>query len=66
MDVNRRLDELELRSAYQERMIEELNDVMIQQQTRLAQLEQALNKLRSQLAEPQIRRPQDETPPPHY
>jgi len=64
-----RMIALETKVSYQEHMIQELNDVLINQQKRIDVLEDQLNLIQAQLkAIPlsEIARPEDEPPPPHY
>lgn len=64
-----RLETLEVRCAYQDQAIEELNDMVVQQWTKL---DQALRKIADledrlrEMREAQGQDPQDEPPPPHY
>lgn len=64
-----RIDTLESRFAFQEDTIGKLNDVIVDQQTRLAQLEKSIRSLLERLAEQEsasgLEAP-DEEPPPHY
>ncbi|WP_293868013.1 SlyX family protein [uncultured Alsobacter sp.] len=64
-----RLETLEVRCAYQDQAIEELNEMVVQQWTKLdhalrkvAELEERLREMR----ESQGHDVQDEPPPPHY
>jgi SlyX protein len=68
-DLAARLETLEVRCAYQDEALEELNQVVVQQWTRLdqtlrkvAELEERLRDMRDTLGQ----EPQDEPPPPHY
>jgi SlyX protein len=64
-----RLETLEVRCAYQDQAIEELNQMVVQQWTKL---DQALRKVAElddrlrEMRESQGMDPQDEPPPPHY
>jgi SlyX protein len=67
--MSKQLEELEIRLAFQERTIQELNDVVTRQQQDLARLMQDVERLRSQLEglAPALVAPRsEETPPPHY
>lgn len=65
--LEQRIIELETRLSYQDHTIEQLNEVVTAQQRQIDRLEAGLRGLRAQQAEgSQIRRPDEETPPPHY
>ncbi len=67
--MKERLIELETKISYQEHIIAELNDVVIRQQGQIDQLEKNVRRLQEHLkqpANPDIARPDDEVPPPHY
>lgn len=60
---------LEMRSAHQERMLGELNEVVIEQQRRIEQLESEVKRIREQLlsvAASPVKDASEESPPPHY
>ncbi len=64
-----RLDTLEVRIAYQDQLIEQLNGALIEQwqalktaQARIDRLEQRLHETLESMPS----HPQDEPPPPHY
>jgi SlyX protein len=64
-----RTDNLEMKSAFQDDVIEELNKTIVMQSTKIEQLQAQLNGLKKFLREAQDntgRDPQDEVPPPHY
>ena len=64
-----RLTELETRVAFQERTIQELNDVVTRQQAEIERLSQGYRTLKLQIVElaPSLVASRDEeTPPPHY
>jgi len=69
MNIEERLIELETRMAYQERMIEELNQALTGQQRQLDQLEARLARIELHMreqAEGFIARASEDVPPPHY
>ena len=49
-DSDQRLTELEIRITHQERLIEELSDVIHQESQRISDLERELRRLRQSLA----------------
>lgn len=62
-----RLIEIEKKYAFQEHTLEQLNQVVIDQQRRLDKLERQLKFLHEQLTgNDLIKKPEEETPPPHY
>jgi len=64
-----RLAELETRIAFQDSTIQELNEVVIRQQDKIDQLEQAVALLKDHvnaLQPPAVAPMNEETPPPHY
>ena len=68
MDTEQRLIEIESRIAYQEDLIQTLNDVVYKQQEKITQLEQQDRKLMERiksLGESGDNR-HDDQPPPHY
>ena len=67
--MNERLTELEVRVAFQEKTIQDLNEVVTDQQRQIDRLTQELEAIKSRLAglAPSMVIPQeDEKPPPHY
>ena len=67
--MNERLTELEMRVAFQEKTIQDLNEVVTDQQRQIDRLTQGLEAIKSRLAglAPSMVIPQDEEkPPPHY
>jgi SlyX protein len=67
--MNERLVELETRVAFQDRTIQELNEVVTRQQTRIDRLARELESVKAHLASlaPALVIPQEEEkPPPHY
>ncbi len=64
-----RTDNLEMKSAFQDDVIEELNKTIVMHSGTIEQLQAQINGLKKFLREAQdntVRDPQDELPPPHY
>lgn len=64
-----RIDTLEIRVAYQDEVIEELNKAAVEQWTRLDLAERRMEALQERLRDIQDRAPpdqRDDPPPPHY
>jgi SlyX protein len=67
--MEERLAELEIRVSFQDKTIQELNEVVTRQQFQIYQMTKDLAHLKAQLTvlAPSLVVPQDqETPPPHY
>jgi len=65
--MEKRLIELEKRVAFQERVIAELNEALIEQQKHIKVLEMQLKNFKEEVASGDlVKRQEDETPPPHY
>jgi len=67
--MDERLVDLQARLAFQERALQELNDVVVRQQRDIDRLIRELEALRIQVRNvmPALVAPQsEETPPPHY
>ncbi len=70
--IQDRLESLEIRSAYQEDMIEHLNEALGQQHLEIQQLNKQLDLVSTILRQlknevgADIKRPSEEVPPPHY
>ncbi|MCR4332355.1 MAG: SlyX family protein [Sulfuricaulis sp.] len=67
--MNERLTELEVRVAFQDQTIQDLNEVVTRQQReidRLARELEAVKSLLAGLAPSMVIAPEDEKPPPHY
>lgn len=67
--MNERLAELETRLAFQERAIQELNEVVVRQQGEIDRLTRDLETLKTQvrsMASYPVAGRDEETPPPHY
>jgi SlyX protein len=63
-----RLIELEIKAAYQEDLLQELNKIVAQQQQQLALLENTCQLLYERITKVQLEQRDDasEPPPPHY
>jgi SlyX protein len=67
--MNERLTELEVRVAFQEKTIQDLNEVVTHQQRQIDRLTQELEAMKSRLAAlapSMVIPPEEEKPPPHY
>ena len=65
--MQERLIELERKISYQDKLLQELNEVIFTLSKRLDQLESRHKALNDQLASGNlVKRQEDETPPPHY
>jgi SlyX protein len=67
--MNERLTELEVRVAFQEKTIQDLNEVVTRQQRQIDRLTQELEAMKSRLAAlapSMVIPPEEEKPPPHY
>jgi SlyX protein len=67
--MQERLEELEVRVAFQDKTIQELNDVVTRQQREIDRLAQQLEALKAQVraaAPSLVVGREEETPPPHY
>lgn len=66
MDLEKRLIEIETALANLEKLVDELNDVVIKQDKEMSLLKKS-NKYLSELIEAETVKPlSEETPPPHY
>ncbi len=66
-DINDRVQVLEEKFEHQDRTIDVLNDVIIEQQTQLNTLEDQIRRLQALLAAMEDKpNDGDEPPPPHY
>lgn len=65
-----RVDTLEMKAAYQDQVIEDLNAAVVSQWARIDHLQRLADHLQDRLRDLQDRvppgEPQDEPPPPHY
>ena len=65
--MEERVIELEKKVSFQDNIIEELNQVVIEQQRRIDQLQRELQHLKEFITSGDlVRKPEDEEPPPHY
>lgn len=67
--LENRITELESRFAFQESMIQDLNDVIVKQQKKLDEMALSLQVVKDQLESimPALVAPEsEESPPPHY
>ena len=65
--MQERITELERKISYQDKLLQELNEVIFAMSKRLEALESRQKFLNDQLANGNLVKPQeDETPPPHY
>lgn len=67
--MDERLTDLEVKLSFQDRMIQDLNEVVIRQQHEIEKLRAEVKTIRSQIGDtdsPQIRDQSEEAPPPHY
>lgn len=63
------ITELQMRLAFLEQNLDELNDVITSQQAQISLLERAVKHLNSRIEQSSsanVRSAEDETPPPHY
>jgi len=67
-DIERRLENLEIKASFAEDLVEQLNDIVVRQQQQIDLLAQELARLRQQTAssEPASFRSLREELPPHY
>lgn len=69
-ELENRIEALESRSAFQEDTIQQLDDIIVKQRTRLEQLEKSLRLLVDDLLTQKNLDPtsadEDDPPPPHY
>lgn len=67
--MNNDIIDLQTRLAFQDGLLEELNQVVIDQQKQIDRLEQRMASFKAQIEsmqQMQLMRPGDEPPPPHY
>jgi len=65
--MQQRLIELERKISYQDKLLQELNEVIFALSKRLDQLESRQKDMNDQLASGNlVKRQEDEIPPPHY
>lgn len=61
-----RVTELEIKLTYQERLVETLNQALIEQQAEIDVLKRQLAQLHERLGSVALPDPPDGEPPPHY
>jgi SlyX protein len=69
MDIEEGMIELQTKYAYQEDLLQTLNDIVTAQQAELAMLKDDMKRMRESLRSTmnsQIARPEEDIPPPHY
>jgi len=69
MNTEQGMIELQTKYAYQEDLLQTLNDVVTQQQQELTSLKDDMNRMRESLRGimgSQLARPEEDVPPPHY
>ena len=65
--MEQRITELERKISYQDKLLQELNEVVFDLSKRLHQLESKQKAMKDQFESGNlVKRPEDETPPPHY
>jgi len=65
--MDQRLTKLERKISFQDKLLQELNDVIFALSKRIDQLEARHNAMKDQLTRGDlVKRQEDETPPPHY
>jgi SlyX protein len=67
-DIEKRLVDLEVKAAFAEDLVEQLNDVIVRQQAQIDQLARELRRLQGQLdsEQPAAARSLRDDLPPHY
>lgn len=63
---NERLIDIETTLAHQQRMIDELNEVIIEQGKEITALKKKTKLLKESMNQQLVKNLEDETPPPHY
>jgi len=69
MDLNEQIIELETKSSYQEHLIQELNEVVVEQQKQIDALQASMQRMSDYFKNnqgSQLVHPEEEVPPPHY
>ena len=64
--MQQRIDELEMKAAFQEQVIQDLNDELIRHGTRITQLEQQMTRLIENAQNPEEKTDPTDERPPHY
>ena len=65
-DAQNRIDELEVKSAFQEQLISDLNDELVKHGSRIAELEQKMERLIEHLKSHETKDSPTDERPPHY
>lgn len=65
-DIPQRLDDLEIKTTFQEQLIADLNDELVQHGARISQLEQQINRLIEHIKGIQDKPTSADEKPPHY
>lgn len=66
IEDQQRIDELEIKAAFQEQLIADLNDELVQHGKRIAEMEQQLQRLIDHVQSMQTKDSGEDEPPPHY
>jgi SlyX protein len=64
--MENRLTEIEMTLAHQQKMIDELNEVIIDQAKEISALQNKTRILKESMNQEFMKKDEDETPPPHY
>ncbi len=65
--MEKRIIELEKKTAFQDQMLEELNEVIIAQQKQIGEIEKQFAFLKDHLMSGDlVKKQEEENPPPHY
>jgi len=67
-EPSNRFEDIETKLAFQEHLLESLNEALTGQQVQIDTLRKIVKQLNQQIdmGSEQIKRPEEETPPPHY
>jgi uncharacterized coiled-coil protein SlyX len=67
MDLEARVTDIEIAVAHQDRLVEKLNQVIVEQEATIARLRADVERLKEQVAQIlQSMEPPENAPPPHY
>jgi uncharacterized coiled-coil protein SlyX len=66
VDVEARVTQLEIALSHQDRLVEKLNQVLVEQQATIARLEAEMDRLKEQVAQILQAEPLENAPPPHH